>query len=68
MLVDGLVTLLLGILIWLQWPASSVWAIGTLLGISLIFSGMSRFMLGSGGAKNPLKGRKIHLGTLLKTV
>lgn len=45
-LVDGLVTLLLGILIWLQWPASSVWAIGTLLGISLIFSGMSRFMLG----------------------
>jgi uncharacterized membrane protein HdeD (DUF308 family) len=44
-LVDGIVTLILGILIWRQWPSSSVWVIGTLVGISLIFSGISRFML-----------------------
>ena len=44
-LFDGIVTLLLGILIWTQWPSSSVWVIGTLIGISLIFSGISRFML-----------------------
>lgn len=44
-LFDGIVTLVLGILIWAQWPSSSVWVIGTLVGISLIFSGVSRFML-----------------------
>jgi uncharacterized membrane protein HdeD (DUF308 family) len=47
-LFDGIVTLILGILIWAQWPSSSVWVIGTLVGISLIFSGISRFMLSLG--------------------
>jgi len=44
-LFDGIVTLILGILIWTHWPSSAVWVIGTLVGISLIFSGISRFML-----------------------
>ena len=44
-LLDGFITLILGILIWRQWPSSSVWVIGTLIGISLIFSGISRVML-----------------------
>jgi uncharacterized membrane protein HdeD (DUF308 family) len=44
-LLDGIITLILGILIWAQWPSSAAWLIGTLLGISLIFSGISRFML-----------------------
>lgn len=44
-LFDGIVTLILGILIWAQWPSNVVWVIGSLVGISLIFSGISRFML-----------------------
>ena len=44
-LFDGIVTLIFGILIWIQWPSSAVWVIGTLVGISLLFSGISRFML-----------------------
>ena len=44
-LLDGIITLILGILIWRRWPSSSVWVIGTLIGISLIFSGISRVML-----------------------
>jgi uncharacterized membrane protein HdeD (DUF308 family) len=44
-LFDGIVTLILGALIWAHWPSSAVWVIGTLVGISLIFSGISRFML-----------------------
>ncbi len=44
-LLNGIITLILGILIWKQWPSSSSWVIGTLVGISLIFSGVSRFML-----------------------
>lgn len=41
-LIDGIVTLLLGVLIYMQWPSSSAWAIGTLVGISMIFSGVAR--------------------------
>ena len=44
-LIDGIVTLLLGLMIYLQWPSSSAWAIGTLVGVSLIVSGVSRLML-----------------------
>ena len=44
-LVDGLVTLLLGGLIYVHWPSSSIWALGTLVGISMIISGVTRIML-----------------------
>jgi uncharacterized membrane protein HdeD (DUF308 family) len=44
-LVDGIVTLLLGLMIYFEWPSSSNWAIGTLVGVSLIFSGITRLML-----------------------
>lgn len=44
-MVDGIITLLLGLMIYLQWPSSSNWAIGTLVGMSLIISGMTRLML-----------------------
>jgi uncharacterized membrane protein HdeD (DUF308 family) len=44
-LFDGIVTLLLGLLIYLQWPSSSAWAIGTLVGISMIMSGVARVMV-----------------------
>ncbi len=44
-LVDGVVTLLLGLMIYLQWPSSSAWAIGTLVGVSMIISGVARVML-----------------------
>lgn len=45
MLMDGIITLLLGLLIYLQWPSSSAWAIGTLVGASMIVSGVTRVML-----------------------
>jgi uncharacterized membrane protein HdeD (DUF308 family) len=41
-LIDGIVTLLLGGLIYMQWPSSAAWAIGTLVGISMIISGAAR--------------------------
>ena len=44
----GAISLLLGWMIWRQWPMSGAWAIGTLFGIHLIFSGFS--MIGIGGA------------------
>ena len=44
-LADGIITLALGLMIYLQWPSSSSWAIGTLVGVSLIVSGVTRLML-----------------------
>ena len=44
-LMDGIITLVLGLLIYMQWPSSSAWAIGTLVGISMIFSGVARVMM-----------------------
>jgi uncharacterized membrane protein HdeD (DUF308 family) len=44
-LLDGIITLALGAMIYMQWPGSSAWAIGTLVGVSLIISGVSRVML-----------------------
>jgi uncharacterized membrane protein HdeD (DUF308 family) len=44
-LVDSVVTLILGGMIYVHWPSSSVWAIGTLVGISMIMSGVTRVML-----------------------
>lgn len=44
-LFDGLVTLLLGMLILAGWPSSSLWAIGTLVGVAVLMSGISRIMI-----------------------
>jgi uncharacterized membrane protein HdeD (DUF308 family) len=42
---DGIITLALAIMIWCTWPASTEWVIGTLVGISLIFSGVTRLAI-----------------------
>src|SRR5438094_3152800 len=44
-LIDGVITLLLGLMIYMQWPSSSAWAIGTLVGVSMILSGIARVSL-----------------------
>jgi len=45
LLFDGIVTLVLAILIWRSWPSSTEWVIGTLVGISMLFSGTARLSL-----------------------
>jgi uncharacterized membrane protein HdeD (DUF308 family) len=47
MLFGGIVSVLLGIMIWAQFPLSGVWAIGILLGIKLFFVGLIMVMGGS---------------------
>jgi len=44
-LLSGFVALLLGILIYRQWPASGLWVIGLFVGIEMIFYGWSWVML-----------------------
>lgn len=42
---DGIITLLLGGIIWFQWPFNAPWIIGTLVGVSVLSTGISRVML-----------------------
>jgi uncharacterized membrane protein HdeD (DUF308 family) len=44
-LIDGIITLLLGGMIYMQWPSSSAWAIGILVGVSMIISGVTRIAM-----------------------
>jgi uncharacterized membrane protein HdeD (DUF308 family) len=45
LLVHSVVTVLLGVVIWWRWPLSSVWAVGTLVGVSILMNGITRLML-----------------------
>jgi uncharacterized membrane protein HdeD (DUF308 family) len=45
LLVDGVITLVLAVLIWSTWPSSALWVVGTLVGISMFFSGITRLIL-----------------------
>jgi uncharacterized membrane protein HdeD (DUF308 family) len=45
LIADGVVTFILATMIWLTWPSSSAWAVGLLIGISMLFSGWTRLML-----------------------
>lgn len=52
LLFDGAVTLILSILIWKTWPSSTEWAIGTLVGLSMLFSGASRLGISMAARSN----------------
>jgi uncharacterized membrane protein HdeD (DUF308 family) len=45
LLFDGVVTLILAVMIWRSFPSSTEWVIGTLVGVSMLFSGIARLSL-----------------------
>ena len=53
-LFDAIVTIVLGIMIFMSWPVSSVWAVGTLIGISILFSGITRLSYAFAGKRAAL--------------
>ena len=53
---NGLLTLVLGLMIWQEYPLSGVWAVGILVGIRLVFSGMTMLALGSVGRQAAERG------------
>lgn len=46
-LLSGLIDVILGVMIWLGWPATAFWVIGLFVGISLIFRGVNWIGLGA---------------------
>lgn len=45
MFVSGLIALVLGVFIWMGWPATAAWVIGLLVGIDLIFGGWAMLFI-----------------------
>jgi uncharacterized membrane protein HdeD (DUF308 family) len=52
-LVNGVITVLLGLAIWQQWPGSGLWVLGMFVGIDLIVNGVTWVVLAA-GARNGL--------------
>ncbi len=50
-LFNGIIAVLLGFMIWRQWPVSGRWAIGVLVGIHILITGWSMIVLGTGARK-----------------
>jgi len=48
LIIDAVISLILAALIWRHLPYSAAWMIGTLLGIGILFSGISRLALSRG--------------------
>ena len=44
--VSGVISAILGILLWAQWPISAIWFIGFVVGLNFIFAGVSWTWLG----------------------
>ena len=51
MLFSALMSALLGFLLLKEWPLSGLWAIGTLVGVNLLFTGASLLSVGSAARK-----------------
>jgi uncharacterized membrane protein HdeD (DUF308 family) len=46
MLINGVVTIVLGLMVYAHWPWGSAWVLGLFFGINLLFNGFSQLMLG----------------------
>ena len=45
LLASGILSLILGVLIWAEWPSSALWVIGLLVGVHLLFTGWALIMV-----------------------
>jgi uncharacterized membrane protein HdeD (DUF308 family) len=51
MLFSGIVSLLLGVMIWRQFPLSGVWAVGVLVGVRMLMSGVTFITIGGAAGR-----------------
>jgi uncharacterized membrane protein HdeD (DUF308 family) len=45
LILNGVISILLGVMIWRSWPVSGLWVIGMFIGIDMIFDGWTEIML-----------------------
>jgi len=53
---NGIFGIIIGVLVWSQWPTSSAWFIGLLVGIDMLFFGMSLLTVASAIKKEQASG------------
>lgn len=46
---NGIITLVLGAIVWFGWPSNAPWLLGTVVGASVLVTGISRVMLSLNG-------------------
>ena len=51
MLLNGIITMVLGLMVYAHWPSGSAWILGLFFGINLLFHGFSQLMLGLSASK-----------------
>jgi len=56
LLASGVLSLVLGLLIWNQWPVSGMWAVGVLVGVNLLGTGLALVTLASTLNRSPDRG------------
>lgn len=52
MLLNGIVTLVFGLMVYAHWPSGSAWILGFFFGINLLVYGFSQLMLGLSASKS----------------
>ena len=63
MLFNGVVTLILGFMIWRRWPQGSLWYLGTLVGVAMFMTGVTRLMMTLGVRKLLRESHDLPTGT-----
>ena len=58
-MLNGIISLILGIMIWRQWPYSGLWVIGLFVGIEMLLNGWSLVMLSLTGRRLPAEAATI---------
>lgn len=51
LLLNALISILIALLIWRHWPSSASWAVGTIVGVKLVFSGITPSRLASASTR-----------------
>lgn len=60
-LINGVVSIILGGMIWRHWPSSSLWALGQLVGIGMLMIGVTRLMMALAMRKRAAERRNTHI-------
>lgn len=59
-LFNGLISIILGAMIWRHWPSSSLWALGQLVGIGMLMTGITRLMMALATRRRATETGKTH--------
>lgn len=54
LLLNGIIDVVLGVMIWQRWPEASLWVIGLFVGIDMLFSGWALMMQGIAARTLPM--------------